>query len=98
MPATDYLRQQHELLTGLLDDAAKLVAPGKPVPDPAAALEVVGRLMRALRVHLAVEDKSMYPRLLDHPDAQVQSMARRYLEEMGGLSSAFAGWARRFAR
>jgi hypothetical protein len=48
----------------------------------------------ALRVHVAMEDQSLYPRLLLHPDEQVRTEARRFLDEMGELRARFAEYQR----
>ena len=45
-------------------------------------------------VHLAAEDKSLYPdlRLLNHKDATVKALAGRYINEIGGLKAAFEAY------
>jgi hypothetical protein len=43
-------------------------------------------------VHLAAEDKSLYPELLKHKDATVKALAGRYINEIGGLKAAFEAY------
>ena len=42
-----------------------------------------------LSVHLAMEDKSLYPRLLRHHDGDIRALTQRYIDEMGSLAGAF---------
>jgi hemerythrin-like domain-containing protein len=57
--------------------------------DEIAVIKLRWRLAHGLAVHLAKEDKIIYPRLKQHPDAQIAELARRYESEMGGLSEQY---------
>ena len=37
------------------------------------------------KVHLAMEDKSLYPALLKSPDAKLRTMAQKFIDEMGAI-------------
>lgn len=41
--------------------------------------------MGLLKVHLAMEDKSLYPALLKSPDAKLRTMAQKFIDEMGAI-------------
>lgn len=40
-----------------------------------------------LNVHLAMEDKSLYPNLLNHKNKTVRNLAKEFLMEMGNLAN-----------
>ncbi len=46
---------------------------------------LLSQLLGKLNVHLAMEDKSLYPRLLDHSDERVKSTAKKFIDEMGDV-------------
>lgn len=65
--------------------------------DAAGAAPVSIRLTLAglsgtVNAHLANEDASLYPRLLDHPDAGVRDKAAAFQQSMGTLAGAFAAF------
>ena len=45
-----------------------------------------------LKMHLASEDKGLYPQLLQSNDAALKAMAGRYMNEMGGMKTAFEAY------
>ena len=46
--------------------------------------------------HLKAEDWVLYPPLLASNDAQVAGVARRFVDEMGGLAQAFSTYIERW--
>lgn len=50
-----------------------------------------------LGVHLAMEDRVVYPALMQHPDPSVSETARRFHLEMGDLQRVFADYRRRWS-
>ncbi|MCP4274293.1 MAG: hypothetical protein GY781_20415 [Gammaproteobacteria bacterium] len=49
---------------------------------------LLSKLLGKLAIHLAMEDQSLYPQMLDHTDERVKEMARKFMDEMGGLGEA----------
>ncbi len=49
---------------------------------------LLSKLLGKLAIHLAMEDQSLYPQMLDHTDERVKEMARKFIDEMGGLGEA----------
>ncbi len=76
------------MLRGLID-----AVPAADPFEPGAAAEAVARLRIVLLRHLQFEDSWLYPALERHDRPEVAAAARRYREEMGGLSSAFVAFA-----
>lgn len=91
---TTTYRTQHEELERIAGELA-----GKLVAGSADELRKdLIRLAGVLKVHLAMEDRSMYPRLLEHEDAAVRSMAREYQLTMGDLAPAFDAFYQKWMR
>ncbi|MBN8525076.1 MAG: hemerythrin domain-containing protein [Planctomycetes bacterium] len=91
---TASLRQQHAELSRLLGDIGAAAKNGQPGTELRRLLiELSGKLT----VHLAAEDRLVYPQLQASPDMAVASMARRFADEMGGLGAAFKSFTHRYA-
>lgn len=55
------------------------------------------RLGTKVRLHLAIEDAFLYPRLIESRCGQTSSMARSFQREMGGLSAVLEALLDRYA-
>jgi hemerythrin-like domain-containing protein len=49
-----------------------------------------------LRVHIAMEDRSFYPSLLDHRDQVLREMAQRFLKERGNIQERYEAYIERW--
>ncbi|MBX9834941.1 MAG: hemerythrin domain-containing protein [Burkholderiaceae bacterium] len=49
-----------------------------------------------IKLHLAVEDRVLYPALQHGPDAALARMGQRFQQEMGAIASAYMAFARRW--
>lgn len=49
----------------------------------------ISRLAGKIKIHMLEEDKFLYPELLMSVDAEVKSMAKQYIDEMGDLSDEY---------
>lgn len=92
------LRRHHR---GLLE-MAKELEKGLDLADQRARRQAVtfclSRMTGLLALHLALEDKVMYPRLLGHRDWEVGSQTRRFLAEVGGFKEAFDAYRGKWMR
>lgn len=89
MGFTDKFRVQHN---EILQVAKEMTEQMRGQPDPVALRKLLSNLAGKLSVHLAMEDQALYPRLLGATDPKMQSMARQFMTEMGGLGSAFTAY------
>lgn len=90
---TASLRQQHvELgqLLGRIQERFKAGAPGAELRT--LLVELSGKLS----IHLANEDRIVYPALQKGADAAVAAMAKRFADEMGGLGAAFKAFTGKY--
>lgn len=86
--ATTKFREQHDDLLGVAADLSAVLNAARLAEDARAARALVTRLLGKLSVHLVMEDKVLYPRLVDHEDAGIRSLAARFTAEMGGITDS----------
>jgi hypothetical protein len=92
MARTDSFRKQHnEILTIAREINGML---GSTIDDGSAEKirSLLSKLAGLVNLHLAMEDKALYPTLLAHRDASVANTARRFSDEMGSVAAAFVGY------
>ena len=96
MSATDSFRKQHGELLAVAGEIGKLLDPAALAKNATQARMLLSNLAGKLKVHLAMEDQTLYPRLILDPDAKVSALARRFAEEMGGIAEVFGGYMSRW--
>ena len=90
MAYTDNFRRQHQELLTMVGEIAGRV---KAEPGDARGLRnLLSALAGKLTVHLAMEDKALYPRLAEAKVESSRGIARAFQQEMGGLAQAFADY------
>jgi hypothetical protein len=90
MAYTDNFRRQHQDLLALAGEIA-----GKLKAQPADARglrNLLSALAGKLTVHLAMEDKALYPRLVQENVDNSRALADAFQQEMGGLAGTFADY------
>lgn len=92
MKPTDNFRRQHQEL-------ATLVAEIERVLESAEGQEMrrlLGRFAGKLQMHAAMEEKALYPRLIEHERSDVRAVAVRIHDEFGGIYSRVAAFVARW--
>lgn len=92
MAKTKSYRDQHDKILESLVELEKMVASGKYT----GTVMAIARLAGKVKVHLAVEDKSLYPSLVGHTDKSVSDMAKNFQKEMGQLAGVFVAWVEKW--
>jgi hypothetical protein len=80
--AWDILRQQHVELLQLAREISTLFDEGPARRDSTRMRLKLSRWARKLEVHLTIEDRLVYPRLLDSGDPATVTKATKHMEEM----------------
>lgn len=96
MPRMALYMEQHAEIMQLAGELERLLEPESLGAAPAPAHQVLSKLSGKLSVHLAAEDRLLYPQLMNCTDPATQSMSKRFLEEMGPISKAFRAYAVRW--
>ncbi len=81
-------RDQHDELLKIATEISAYLDVDKLSGDAGEVRGLLSQLLGKLSVHLSMEDKALYPKLSEHPDERVRSMARSFMEEMGGIGEA----------
>lgn len=92
MARTDSFRKHHDEIMAIARDInGKL---GSTIAHDVAEniRALLSRLAGLVNLHLAMEDKALYPTLLAHSDPSVAATARRYSDEMGSVAAAFVAY------
>lgn len=89
--------EQHEELIRLGTALLALLDPRELARDPTAARSALAAFSGTLRVHAAMEEGALYPRLLASPDPSVAAKARELLEEVGTLYAEFFAFRERWS-
>jgi hypothetical protein len=87
--ATATSRTQHVVLRRLADELVALLDPPSPL-DERAVHEALGRIGSALKLHAELEVDGMYPRLLEHPDAEIRALAEKMIHRIKDVYDGFA--------
>lgn len=89
MGFTDSYRKQHEELVDIVTKVSGLLDKSK-ISEHAGDISVLlSQLSAKLNVHLAMEDKALYPRLMNSKDQKCSSTAKQFFDEMGGIKDVF---------
>jgi iron-sulfur cluster repair protein YtfE (RIC family) len=96
MSRTDNFRKQHAEILNIAREINALLSDTLSESAAAAIRPLLAKLAGVVSLHLAMEDKSLYPQLSAHADASVRSLSQRYSSEMGSLAAAFGDYMKRW--
>lgn len=85
MAMTDSYRKQH---IELLDLAVKLsgkLSKDVVIKEAGDIVSVLSQFASKLNMHLTMEDKALYPKLISSGNAKTSQIAKDYMTEMGGI-------------
>lgn len=86
---TAQFRQQHAEIVEVVQDITFFIRETSVVNDIPEIVSLLIRLSGKLKVHLAMEDSSLYPDMLNSSNEKAVETAQAFQEEMGGLAKAF---------
>ncbi|MCP4297723.1 MAG: hypothetical protein GY786_19155, partial [Proteobacteria bacterium] len=80
MGATKRFRDQHNDLLLIASEISLHLKAEYLSRDASETRLLVSKLLGKLSIHLAMEDKALYPQMLEHSDDRVRSMARKFMD------------------
>lgn len=92
MPYTDEFRRQHDDLLAIGAEFRGLLQPEALRRDPRPARALLSTLAARLAVHLSLEDRLIYLRLLQTGDERTRTLTRSVMAEMGSLGAVFKAY------
>lgn len=92
---TSRIKSDHEVLYASMDALRRLLK--TDVVGNADALFVeLKKINATIRLHLAIEDRMLYPALVNAGDPKIAAIGKRFQHEMGGLAAAYEDFAARW--
>jgi len=92
LSSVDNFKRQHDDLVKVANEISGLLNPVQLSKDAVQVRTLLSTLAGKLKIHLAMEDKALYPKLLAHHDEVVRRTATQFMDEMGGISEAFTSY------
>lgn len=89
MSFTSGLVKQHDELVILLEQIYPCLTPDQLMPNIPQTKNRLNSLSKILNNHLLVEDRGLYPVMLEHSNITSKEIARIYIDELGGLRTDF---------
>ncbi len=97
MSVTDNFRRQHNEIVDVVQKIAAGLNAEELKKDASAIRELLMMLAGKLKMHLAMEDKALYPNLINHTNDDVRNTAKKFVEEMGGIKEAFTAYVEKWS-
>ena len=92
---TDRIKSDHDALLGYVGGLRELVQAGIPENAEAIFRELM-KISASIKLHLAIEDRILYPALMAAVDPRIAATGKRYQQEMGNLAEIYTGFATRW--
>ena len=97
MSVTATFRRQHDEISVLVERLGELIASPESIPEKTADIaQTKAKLTGKISMHLAAEDKSLYPKLAASSNANISKTARAFQAEMGALSEIYAAFTKKW--
>ena len=91
----NYLEQHEEVKKEM--DAIKALLAFNDIAEHAKEIAShMNTLAGKISMHLLMEDKHLYPNLIERGNDEVKRMAERFQKEMGNLAEVFVGYKERY--
>lgn len=87
MATIDLLKEQHYELLDIASALSLHLQIDRIAETPEVVHELLNSLAGRLRVHLLMEDRGLYPLLLEGDDEEVKRLTREFMDDIGGLSA-----------
>lgn len=94
MDVSNYIRQHNEAAS-VVSEIEALVS-GNAVVDSAKVASLINTLVGKLKIHLSMEDKSIYPRAKESSNGDLRAMAIKLENEMSGLAGSLIEFSQKW--
>lgn len=96
MARTDNFRQQHRELAAIVKNIEVKLNPATLPADADEVRKLLSTLAGKLSVHLAMEDKNLYPAMIQSNHAEAKQSAEKFMAEMGTLAGVFKDYTKKW--
>lgn len=96
MTATQRYRAQHTELIAFISQIAALLQDANLSKKAAEIRSLISTLAGKLSIHLAMESKNLYPKLMAQSDPDIRALSTRYSDEMAAMLDDFTQFNHRW--
>lgn len=93
---TASFRRQHDEIIALIEELRSLFDEKQLARDASPARRLVSAIAGNLTMHLAMEDRSLYPRIVERGNVALRALGNEFVTEMGGLADAWQKFVARW--
>lgn len=91
----DRFKHDHVDILSQIDGLRRLTHAGV-APNATAIAQAVVAISSTIKLHLAVEDRMLYPALARCGNAELERLSARFQQDMGSIATAFMAFARQW--
>lgn len=91
----DLYIEKHRIIQEYLKEISGFVQNGT-IKNASSISDTINKMSGVIKMHLASEDKFLYPALLASKNAHVRAITKSYMDEMGDLAKAYMEFAGAF--
>ena len=96
MTNTKIFRDHHDELLSIATKVSAFLSEEKLKESASEVRGLLSKLFAKLGIHLAMEDKALYPKLLGSSDEKIRTMAKQFMDEMGGIGEAVGNYKKKW--
>ena len=96
MSTTDRFREQHNQLLMSTKEMSSHLKADQLATNAETVCQSLAKLAGLLSVHLSMEDKVLYPKLLNHPDTGMRATTNKFINEMGTVKEVFTDYVKKW--
>lgn len=89
MSQIQILQRQHYEIVEVVKTIKKLIQKNQLAVEANEIAKHINILAGKLTIHLASEDKHLYPNLKNSNDSKIKNLTKAYIDEMGNISETF---------
>lgn len=93
MARTDKFREQHKKIGDIVKEIQGQLDEKNLTANSKNTVVLLGRLSGVIKLHLAMEDESLYPGLAKSANPKTKYVAEKFITEMGGIAKAYLSYA-----
>ncbi len=96
MVYTQKFRDQHDSLLKKAGEISKHLNEDDLKKDATDIRDMLSGLLGSLKIHLAVEDKALYPKLENSNHPELVALSIQYQKEMGGIAEFVSNYSKKW--
>lgn len=93
---TAVYRKQHSGIVENAQNIQDLLDPDLLKNNSHGIRKLITKLSNSLKIHLILEDRALYPILINSSDGKIRDMSRKYIDEMGTISDLYISFSQKW--